>query len=79
MALNESRIAGAALDVLTIEPPPSDHPLLQSKNCIVTPHISWATRAARHRLLDIAAGNVRAFLSGIQPREPGKSLTGCAP
>jgi glycerate dehydrogenase len=63
-ALNEGLIAGAGLDVLAVEPPPSDNPLLKAKNCFVTPHIAWATRAARSRLMDIAVANVRAFLSG---------------
>ena len=63
-ALNAGRIAGAGLDVLTIEPPPADNPLLGAKNCCITPHIAWATRAARKRLLDTAVANVRAFLAG---------------
>lgn len=63
-ALNEGLIAGAGLDVLAVEPPPPDNPLLRAKNCFVTPHIAWATRAARSRLMDIAVANVRAFLSG---------------
>lgn len=63
-ALNEGRIAGAGLDVLSIEPPPSSNPLLHARNCLITPHISWATSAARRRLMDIAVGNVRAFLEG---------------
>jgi len=63
-ALNEGRIAGAGLDVLSVEPPPKDHPLFQAKNCLITPHIAWATRASRQRLLDIAVENVRAFLGG---------------
>jgi len=63
-ALNGGRIAGAAVDVLSIEPPSSDNPLLHAKNCIVTPHIAWATRAARFRLMQIAVANVRAFLNG---------------
>lgn len=63
-ALNAGRIAGAAVDVLAVEPPPADHPLLRARNCLVTPHIAWATRAARARLLDVAVANVRAFLAG---------------
>src|SRR5438477_9467294 len=63
-ALNSGQIAGAAVDVLSVEPPPADNPLLRAKNCIVTPHIAWATRAARSRLMQIAVANVRAFLNG---------------
>ena len=63
-ALNSGRIAGAGLDVLSFEPPPPDNPLLQARNCIITPHYAWATRSARLRLLRIAVQNVRAFLSG---------------
>ena len=66
-ALNEGKIAGAGLDVLSVEPPPADHPLLRAKNCIITPHIAWATGAARARLMHIAVENVRAFLAG-QPQ-----------
>lgn len=63
-ALNEERIAGAGLDVLAVEPPRPENPLLNAKNCIVTPHIAWATRAARARLMETAVANVRAFLDG---------------
>jgi glycerate dehydrogenase len=63
-ALNEGRIAGAGLDVLAVEPPTADNPLLGAKNCLITPHIAWATRAARSRLMDATVENVRAFLSG---------------
>jgi len=63
-ALNAGQIAGAGLDVLSSEPPPADHPLLRAKNCCITPHIAWATAAARRRLLDAAVANVHAFLDG---------------
>ncbi len=63
-ALAAGQIAGAGLDVLSIEPPPPNHPLLTATNCCVTPHIAWATAAARKRLLDTAVANVRAFLAG---------------
>lgn len=66
-ALNSGRIAGAALDVLSVEPPPADNPLLAARNCLITPHIAWGTRAARSRLMHIAVENVRAFLQG-QPQ-----------
>jgi glycerate dehydrogenase len=63
-ALNAGRIAGAGLDVLTVEPPPADNPLLTAKNCYVTPHISWATSAARERLMQMTVDNIKAFLAG---------------
>lgn len=61
-ALNHDRLAGAGLDVLSIEPPPADNPLLRAKNCIITPHIAWATRDARARLMQVATDNLRAWL-----------------
>ena len=66
-ALNNGRIAGAGLDVLSVEPPKADNPLLTAKNCLITPHNAWATRAARARLMDVAISNVRAFIGG-QPQ-----------
>jgi glycerate dehydrogenase len=68
-ALNSGRLAGAGLDVLSIEPPPADHPLIRAKNCCVTPHIAWATVAARKRLLDEAVENIRGFLAGTPRNE----------
>ena len=64
VALKENRLAGAALDVLESEPPPADNPLLHAKNCLVTPHIAWATRSARRRLLNTAVQNAKAFVAG---------------
>ncbi len=63
-ALRENRPAGAGLDVLSTEPPKADNPLLAAPNVVITPHIGWATRAARERLMQTAVENVRAFLAG---------------
>jgi glycerate dehydrogenase len=63
-ALSAGRIAGAGLDVLSVEPPSPSNPLLTAPRCVITPHIAWATRDARRRLLETTAGNVAAFLAG---------------
>ena len=61
-ALNAERIAGAGLDVLSVEPPLASNPLLSARNCVLTPHIAWATRNARLRLLEVTAANIRSYL-----------------
>jgi glycerate dehydrogenase len=61
-ALNQEAIAGAGLDVLSVEPPKADNPLLHAKNALITPHNAWVSREARLRLMDIAADNIKAFL-----------------
>jgi glycerate dehydrogenase len=66
-ALNAGQIAGAAVDVLSVEPPPASNPLLTAKNCVITPHVAWATRDARRRLIDVTAANLAAFAAG-QPQ-----------
>ena len=63
-ALHSGRLGALAADVLSAEPPPADNPLFAAPNCILTPHISWATKEARGRLIGIAAENIRAFLKG---------------
>jgi len=63
-ALNQGRIAGAGLDVLSVEPPGVDNPLLQARNCRITPHIAWATQEARTRLMAETVLNVKAFQAG---------------
>jgi glycerate dehydrogenase len=63
-ALNNGWIAGAALDVLCEEPPRSDNPLLTARNCLVTPHMAWATTEARQRMMKIVEENLSRFLSG---------------
>lgn len=63
-ALNNNIIAGAGIDVLSIEPPSADNPLLKAKNCIITPHIAWATKEARSRLMKMAEENLSNFIGG---------------
>ena len=63
-ALESGKIAGAAFDVVSKEPITENNPLLKAKNIIITPHITWASRQSRQRLIDMAASNLKAFLSG---------------
>ncbi len=62
-ALNNNQISGAGLDVLSSEPPSRNNPLLEAKNCIITPHIAWATQASRKRLMSVAVNNIKAFIN----------------
>ena len=63
-ALNNEQVAGAALDVLSTEPPSPDNPLLKAKNCLITPHNAWISREARQRIIDTTAENIKVFLEG---------------
>lgn len=63
-ALNSGKVKAAGLDVVSTEPIHSDNPLLSAKNCIITPHISWAPKESRQRLMGIAVANLSAFLEG---------------
>ncbi len=63
-ALNSGKVYAAGLDVVSTEPIKGDNPLLRAKNCLITPHISWAAQAARQRIMDITINNVKAFMEG---------------
>lgn len=61
-ALNSDKVSGAAVDVVSAEPMDKNNPLLQAKNCIITPHIAWAPKEARMRLMDITVNNLKAYI-----------------
>ncbi len=63
-ALNSGKVAGAAVDVVSTEPIQMDNPLLDAKNCIITPHIAWAPKESRQRLMDIAVDNLKCYVGG---------------
>jgi glycerate dehydrogenase len=63
-ALQSGHLGGAGLDVLCVEPPKADHPLLGAPRCVITPHVAWASRAARRRLIEATATNVASILAG---------------
>ncbi len=63
-ALNSGKIAAAGLDVVYTEPIKKDNPLLKAKNCIITPHISWAPKESRQRIMDITVSNIKSFMDG---------------
>ena len=63
-ALNSGKVAAAALDVVSTEPITGDNPLLKAKNCIITPHMSWAAKESRQRIMDMSVGNLKAYIAG---------------
>jgi glycerate dehydrogenase len=63
-ALNEGKVYAAGLDVVSTEPIKEDNPLINAKNCLITPHISWAAKESRQRIMDITANNIEQFLKG---------------
>jgi glycerate dehydrogenase len=63
-ALESGKVAAAALDVVSTEPIKEDNVLLKAKNCIITPHISWATQEARERIMQTTADNIKSYMDG---------------
>jgi glycerate dehydrogenase len=73
-ALNSGALAGAAVDVVSVEPIREDNPLLSARNCLITPHMAWASREARRRLLAATVANVEAFLAGTPKNVVSRKL-----
>ena len=63
-ALNSGKVAGVGLDVMSVEPVQMDNPLMSAKNCLITPHIAWAPKESRERLMNIAVDNLAQFIKG---------------
>lgn len=63
-ALNSDKVSGAAVDVLSVEPASMDNPLMKAKNCLITPHIAWAPKESRARLMNVAVDNLKQFING---------------
>ena len=72
-ALNSGKVAGAAVDVVSTEPIQMDNPLLKAKNMIITPHIAWAPKESRQRLMNLAVENLRSYVSGKPQNVVNKS------
>ena len=72
-ALKKGVIAGAAVDVLSTEPPTADNPLLSAPNMVVTPHVSWGTYESRSRLMAVVVENLRAYIDGQEKNRVGPS------
>jgi len=77
-ALDSGKIAGAALDVLSSEPPRADNPLLSAKNCVITPHVAWTSLESRQRLLTVTCDNIRALLAGAPIHVTNPDYAECA-
>ncbi len=72
-ALKNGLIAGAAVDVLSTEPPPADNPLLSAPNMVITPHVSWGTYESRSRLMAVVVENLSAYINGQEKNRVGPS------